>query len=74
MTAIIADNAPLEVTCGNCKKKIKKTVGWFKRTDCACPHCAAKIDTSDFRRGLDDAQREVERAFKSMSDTLKRKF
>lgn len=74
MTPIIPDSEPMEVTCPNCKKKISKTVGWFKRKDCACPHCDAKIDTTGFRRGLDDAQREAERALKSMSDMFKRKF
>jgi transcription initiation factor IIE alpha subunit len=74
MNPIIPDSEPMEVTCPKCHKKIKQTVGWFKGSNRSCPHCGAGIDSSDFRRGLEEAQREVEKAFRQMQDTFNRAF
>ena len=48
------DNLPLEITCFKCGKQIKETV-WLKAESQKCPFCGTPIDTTDFRRGIDEA-------------------
>lgn len=54
--------------CPHCKKRIRSTVNELKRSDQKCPHCGAKFETADFRRGVDEANREIESFKKSLSN------
>src|SRR6266404_491104 len=57
--ANLFDNGPLEITCPNCKKKIKQTVAWFKTGRVSCPFCKTLIDAKEFRRELESADVNV---------------
>ncbi len=49
------DNLPLEMTCSKCGKQINETVNWLKAESRTCPFCNTLIDTTEFRRGIDEA-------------------
>jgi hypothetical protein len=49
------DNLPLEITCPKCGKQIKETVIWLKAESRKCPFCGMLFDTTEFRRGIDEA-------------------
>ena len=49
------DNLPLEMTCPKCGKQINETVNWLKAESQKCPFCNTLIDTTEFRRGIDEA-------------------
>ena len=49
-----------EFTCPRCERQIRTRVADMKRPDYKCPHCDAKFDTTDFKRGIDKANREIE--------------
>jgi phage FluMu protein Com len=49
------DNLPLEITCTKCGKQINETVNWLKAESRKCPFCGTLIDTTEFRRGIDEA-------------------
>lgn len=71
MASVIPENSYIEITCPKCNKKIKRTIRWFK-TATACPFCGCGIDTREFRRGVDEANKAIADAFKKMSDSFKR--
>ena len=64
------DAQDFEFSCPHCKKQVKTTVAKMKRSDQKCPHCGAKFETSDFRRGINKAEDEIER-FKRDLENLK---
>jgi wobble nucleotide-excising tRNase len=49
------DSLPLEITCSKCVKQINETVNWLKAESRKCPFCGTLIDTTEFRRGIDEA-------------------
>lgn len=55
------DSAPFEVPCPYCKKKIKKTLGWFDKISVSCPYCGGTIETKQF-------QSELSKVRESLSD------
>jgi DNA-directed RNA polymerase subunit RPC12/RpoP len=64
------DKEDLSFSCPHCKKEFQTTVAQMKRPDEKCPHCATKFETCDFRRGVDNAEEEIER-FKRHLESLK---
>lgn len=64
------DSKGFEFECPLCKQAVKSCVADLKRTDYKCPHCHGKFDTSDFKRGVDKANREVEQ-FKQRLGNIK---
>ncbi len=65
------DNLPLEITCSKCGKQINETVNWLKAENRKCPFCGTLIDTTEFRRGIDEAtKRYLMKCFR----TFKRAF
>jgi hypothetical protein len=55
------DNLPLEITCSKCGKQIKETVKWLKAESQKCPFCGTLIDTTEFRRGIDEGYKSHSR-------------
>jgi transcription initiation factor IIE alpha subunit len=64
------DRQDLAFCCPRCKKEFQTTVARLKRPDQECPHCGAKFETSDFKRGIDQAEDEIER-FRRNLENLK---
>jgi len=64
------DNLPLEITCSKCGKQINETVNWLKAESQKCPFCGTLIDTTEFRRGIDEATIVLMKCFR----TFKRAF
>ena len=65
------DNLPLEITCFKCGKQIKETVKWLKAESQKCPFCGTLIDTTEFRRGIDEATNRTNEWFKSFRRALR---
>ena len=57
------DDLPLEITCLKCGKQIKETVKWLKAESRKCPFFDALIDTTEFRRGIDEAKNRIMKCF-----------
>lgn len=58
------DNQSIEIPCGNCGRKVKKTVAWLKRNKkLVCAGCGIEttLETKKFLAGI-----------KQVSDKLKR--
>jgi peptide subunit release factor 1 (eRF1) len=64
------DNLPLEITCLKCGKQIKETVKWLKAESQKCPFCGALIDTTEFRRGIDEATNRTHEMLQNLQDSL----
>jgi transcription initiation factor IIE alpha subunit len=64
------DEENVSFCCPHCKKEFQTTVAQMKRPDQKCPNCGAKFETSDFRRGVDKAEEEIER-FRRNLESLK---
>jgi tRNA(Ile2) C34 agmatinyltransferase TiaS len=64
------DSNDFEFKCPLCKRAVKSRVADLKRTDYRCPNCRGKFDTSDFKHGVDKANREIER-FKQRLGNIK---
>ena len=64
------DNLPLEMTCIKCGKRIKETVRWLKAENQKCPFCGTLIDTTEFRRGIDEATNRTHKMLKKLQESL----
>jgi peptide subunit release factor 1 (eRF1) len=64
------DNLPLEITCSKCGKQIKETVKWLKADSRECPFCGALIDTTEFRRGIDEATNRTHEMLRNLQGSL----
>ena len=64
------DNLPLEITCLKCGKLIKETVNWLKVESRKCPFCDAPIDTTEFRRGIDEATNRTHEMLRNLQGSL----
>jgi hypothetical protein len=65
------DNLPLEMTCSKCGKQINETVKWLKAESRKCPFCDALIDTTEFRRGIDEATNRTHEMLRNLQESLK---
>jgi phage FluMu protein Com len=65
------DNLPLEITCLKCGKLIKETVNWLKAESRKCPFCDTPIDTTEFRRGIDEATNRTHKMLRNLQGSLK---
>jgi hypothetical protein len=64
-------NLPLEITCSKCGKQIKETVKWLKADSRKCPFCDTLIDTTEFRRGIDEATNRTHEMLRNLRRSLK---
>jgi len=64
------DNLPLEITCSKCGKQIKETVKWLKAESRKCPFCGTLIDTTEFRRGIDEATNRTHEMLRNLQGSL----
>jgi hypothetical protein len=65
------DNLPLEITCSKCGNQINETVNWLKAESRKCPFCNTLIDTTEFRRGIDEATIRTHEMLKNLQDSLR---
>ena len=65
------DNLPLELTCSECGKQINETVKWLKAEGRKCPFCKTLIDTTEFRRGIDEATNRTHEMLRNLQASLK---
>ena len=64
------DDLPLEITCLKCGKLINETVKWLKAESRKCPFCDAHIDTTEFRRGIDEAGDRAHKMLRNLQGSL----
>ena len=64
------DDLPVEITCSKCGKQIKETVKWLKAESRKCPFCHALIDTTEFRRGIDEATDRTNEMLQNLQESL----
>ena len=58
----IFDDKDLTINCPTCGKPIKEKVRWFKQDGHVCPNgCGTVLKTEEFRRGIEEADRELEK-------------
>jgi hypothetical protein len=69
--AMFFDNLPLEMTCSKCGKQINETVKWLKAESRKCPFCGTVIDTTEFRRGIDEATNRTHEMLRDLQESLK---
>jgi ribosomal protein S27E len=67
---IFFDNLPLEITCSKCGKQINETVNWLKAESRKCPFCGTLIDTTEFRRGIDEATNRTNEMLRNLQGSL----
>jgi hypothetical protein len=65
------DNLPLEITCSKCGKQIDETVKWLKAESRKCPFCGMLIDTTEFRRGIDEATNRTHEMLQDLQESLR---
>ena len=65
------DNLPLEITCSKCGKQINETVNWLKAESRKCPFCGTLIDTTEFRRGIDEATERTHEMLQNLQASLR---
>ena len=65
------DNLPLEIKCPQCGKQIKETVKWLKAESQKCPFCDTIIDTTEFRRGIDEATNRTHEMLQNLQKSLR---
>jgi len=65
------DNLPLELACPKCGKQINETVSWLKADGRKCPFCNTLIDTTEFRRGVDEATIRTHEMLKNLQESLR---
>lgn len=53
------DTQPIEIACPHCGSKIKQPLRWFKQDGHACPGCGAGLNVSQFRRKIEEIEREL---------------
>jgi hypothetical protein len=64
------DNLPLEITCFEYSKQIKETVNWLKAESRKCPFCGTLIDTTESRRGIDEATNRTNEMLRTLQGSL----
>jgi phage FluMu protein Com len=64
------DNLPLEITCPKCGKQINETVRWLKADSRKCPFCDMLFDTTEFRRGIDEATNRTHEMLRNLQESL----
>ena len=64
------DNLPLEITCSKCGKQINEIVNWPKAESRKCPFCGTLIDTTEFRRGIDEATNRTNEMLRNVQGSL----
>jgi phage FluMu protein Com len=65
------DNLPLDITCSKCGKQIHETVNWLKAESRKCPFCGTLIDTTEFRRGIDEATNRTHEMLQNLQESLR---
>jgi endogenous inhibitor of DNA gyrase (YacG/DUF329 family) len=65
------DNLPLEITCSKCGKQIKEAVKWLKAETRIRPFCDTLIDTTEFRRGIDEATNRTNEMLQNLQRSLR---
>lgn len=53
------DNQTLRFKCPRCSGAIAKSVAELKRPQQKRPHCGIGFETSKFKQGIDEAEREI---------------
>lgn len=61
--AIFDNNARLDLTCPNCKRKFQARLGDMRGTKLACPHCGVGYDGRELDKALRKAESNIKRAF-----------
>jgi len=64
------DNLPLEMTCSKCGKQINETVKWLKGSESEMSLCETLIDTTEFRRGIDEATNRTHKMLRNLQGSL----
>ena len=64
------DNLPLEITRPKCGKQIHETVKWLKAESRKCPFCDTLFETTEFRRGIDEATNRTHEMLQNLQDSL----
>jgi hypothetical protein len=71
---VFFDDLPLEMTCSKCGKQINETVKWLKPESRKCPFCETLIDTTEFRRGIDEATNHPHEMLRNLQGSLKERL
>jgi hypothetical protein len=64
MSNTVFDSEKISVNCPNCTREIRETIEFFRSSPAVtCPACNAsiKFDASGFDKGLEDAQRALDK-------------
>lgn len=73
MPRSVFDDQTIDIPCPNCGAKAKKSVAWIRRHDeITCAGCGAAITlkADELIRGLDEAQRALDRAMAQIGRSL----
>ena len=70
MTSVIPDDAPFEIDCPQCGKKISKTIVWFKGHGQTCPFCGCDLNFGDFGREIDKANQTIDDAWRKLGESF----
>ncbi len=54
------DSQDFQFRCPHCKRSIQTTVADIKRSDYKCSRCGTKFETSDFKRGIENGERQID--------------
>ena len=66
----VLNSKRFDFSCPRCKQRVRTTVAEMKRSNQKCPHCGAKFETSGLARGIDEAERELDK-FKRQLGNIK---
>ena len=64
------DDLPLEITCLKCGKQMNESVKWLKAKNRKCPFCGMLIETTEFRRGIDEATNRTHKMLQDLQESL----
>ena len=64
------DSEQLEIECPNCRRKFKKSVRELKGAGVKCPKCSAGFETSQFKSGIDKAERSLKDLERELSKKI----
>ena len=70
MPPVLHDNSPHEIACPKCKKKIVRTIGWFKGHNLTCPFCDCGLNSSQFRRDIDETNKMIADAWLKLTENF----
>ncbi len=62
------DQQQIEIPCPGCKTKFKKSIRDLKRPGVRCPKCGVAFETSQFKSGLEKAERSIQDLQKTLRD------